>query len=142
MQYTSTRLSVVKEEFDAVRINFGLPRKGLPLALRDKIIEQLYIGSDACRVGYLDRYGHFAELDSDADFDGPDFALYLDYAISGRQLFKHVVKLKVGILFGHFTLNVYGQKFELRFLPSMDESQLTLVARWIIRNIEKASRLA
>ncbi|WP_432239401.1 hypothetical protein [Herbaspirillum robiniae] len=123
------------------RLRFGFPRDYLVKMLQQKIVEQLYIGGEACIIGCRDDAGAFRALEEGDDFDGPDFSLRLRHTVGSHQVFDHEIDLDVGLLLGSYVLTVRGHRFDIGFMPTLDEAMLTTAARWIIRNLDTAAQL-
>lgn len=111
---------------------FGFPRAPLVRRLQRAIMEQLHLGEQACVLGHRDAHGGFMALAGDDDFDGPRYTLRLR-----QRLWEHDVDFDVGILFGHYLLTVDDHRFDIAFLPALDEALLATAARWIARNLER-----
>ncbi|TQK13273.1 hypothetical protein FB599_0689 [Herbaspirillum sp. SJZ130] len=122
-----------------LRLRFGFPRVYLVKMLQRKIAEQLYIGSEACAIGMRDEDGRFLTLADGDEFDGPDFTLRLIYAIGSQRVFDHGIDVSIGILLGCYVLTVRDQRFNIGFIPTLDEAMLTTAVRWIIRNLDTAA---
>lgn len=121
-------------------LKFGFPRIYMAQVLQQKIIEQLYLGSEACVIGRRDDHGRFIALEQDDDFDGPAFTLRLSCAVAGHQVFDHDIDIVVGILFGRYLLDVRGHRFDIPVLPSLDSALLTTAVRRIIRDLGTTAR--
>lgn len=124
---------------EARRLRFGFPRAYVARMLQREIAGQLRIDSEACRIGLRDENGCFRALEDDDDFDGPDFTLRLTQAIGAHPVFNHDIDVDIGVLLGRYTLAVRGQRFDIAFLPVLDEAMLGAAVRWIIRNLDTAT---
>ncbi|WP_209605719.1 hypothetical protein [Herbaspirillum sp. LeCh32-8] len=121
-------------------LKFGFPRIYMAQVLQQKIVEQLYLGSEACVIGRHDAHGRFIALAPDDDFDGPAFTLRLSCAVAGHQVFDHDIDIVVGILFGRYLLETGGHRFDIPVLPTLDGSALTSAARRIVRALDPLAR--
>ncbi|WDZ94846.1 hypothetical protein Herbaro_15305 [Herbaspirillum sp. WKF16] len=124
----------------AAPLRFGFPRAYLVRRLQQKMMEQLYLGAGACTIGRRGDDGGFVALDGngDDDHEGPGFTLRLRHAAGGHQVFDHDIDLDVGILLGRYLLTARGRRFEIAFMPAMDDAQLTGAVRWIVRDLDRA----